>query len=135
MRTIGFLPMTAHFRSMIFMLRLILFENERTALIVTGRERLRAALARPARIARSGGAPTLDVARDDAGGAFGVLTLHACDQFAVLDEDRLPARPAERDAAADGAQDLPVAPPHVGGVAIVVAVVDDAMKALGRRTL
>ena len=73
---------------------------------------------------------TLDVPRDDAGGALGVLPLHARDQLAMLLQDRLPAGAAERDPRADGAQDLAMAPPHVDGVAIVVAVVHDAVKTL-----
>src|SRR5262245_18214272 len=74
-------------------------------------------------------AGALDVPGDDARGAVGILALETGDEAAMLLDDRLAARPAEGETAADRAQRLAMPPPEIDGVPVVVAVIDGEVEA------
>src|SRR5262245_51841438 len=134
MRTIGFLPMTAHFTSTIFISgTLPRFSGWGLRFLgVAGAGNEAGPLPAAPRCTHmldQVTARALDMSRDDARGAVGVLALQARDQASMLFDDRLPPGAAEGEATADRAQRLAMAPPEVDGVPVVVTVVDGEMEA------
>lgn len=77
-------------------------------------------------------AEAFDVAPHDTRRALDIAGLDALDEFAVLAQDGHAARPRNVEAAGDRPQDLAVLEPGVDSLAIVVAIVNDAVKPVSK---